>query len=147
MQVWLFSERYAAHHRALAKATVGVVQDRGIGEDSIFARLLHESGDMDDRDYATYRSLVGNMSPQLRAPDCIVYLDVSPETALERVGKRGRECEKGLPLEYQRKLRQGYERWLGDMEAQGVPVLRLDWSTFQSPSEVARKVRQQLACQ
>jgi deoxyadenosine kinase len=41
---------------------VGGVQDRTIYEDSVFARMLRDSGLMEDRDYRTYVDLFQNMS-------------------------------------------------------------------------------------
>ncbi len=39
---------------------VGGVQDRTIYEDSVFARMLRDSGHMDERDYNTYIELFKN---------------------------------------------------------------------------------------
>jgi hypothetical protein len=53
--------------------------DRSIYEDSIFAKILMTSGNMDERDYRTYMDLFSNMSNFMRKPNLIVHLDVTPE--------------------------------------------------------------------
>jgi len=60
--------------------------------------------------------------------DLIVYLRTSPEVAYERLKKRGRKEEAGVPLEFLQSLHQSYEDWLinktsGPLPA---PVLIMD---------------------
>ena len=39
----------------------------------------------------------------------IVYLQLSPEQALERIKKRSRDCESNIPIEYLKNLESSYE--------------------------------------
>lgn len=60
--------------------------------------------------------------------DLIVYLRTSPEVAYERLKKRGRKEEAGVPLQFLESLHQSYEDWLihktsGPLPA---PVLIMD---------------------
>jgi deoxyadenosine kinase len=102
--------------------------------------MLYESGKISELDFTTYRKLFSDMTNFLHRPDIIVYLDVDPQVAKQRILARGRECEKDLPVEYLVKLREGYEEWLTDI-GRRVPVLRLDWSEFIDPKLVAGQVR------
>jgi deoxyadenosine kinase len=121
-----------------------VVQDRSIYEDVIFGKMLKDAGIMSDLDFETYRSLYLNMTNFLHRPDLIVYLDTSPEVALERVRERGRPCEDGIDLEYLKALKAGYEEWLADVEPR-IPVLRLKWDEFRDTNEVVAQINQKLA--
>lgn len=128
MQMFLLHHRFAQHQGMIWSAR-DVIQDRTIYEDVIFAKMLHESGDISDRDFDTYRAAFTNMTNFLHRPDVIVYLDVTPETAMERVNKRARASESGgIPVEYLRALRDGYEDWIATGIDGRIPVLRVDWN-------------------
>jgi len=108
MQVHLLNHRFSQHQQMVWSGN-NTVQDRTIYEDVIFAKMLYESGDMSELDFKTYCGLYHNMSNFLHRPDLIVYLDVEPEIALERIKQRSRGCEINMPIEYLRKLKAGYE--------------------------------------
>ncbi len=155
MQVWLLNRRYR-HHQATIWGDKSSVWDRTIYEDVIFAKMLYESGNMSKLDFDTYRELFSNMANFLHRPDIIVYLDVTPEKAHQRVQKRGRDCEKTLPVEYLRDLQAGYEDWLidvgGKKDADGmshsqgrIPVVRIDWNEDdQDPKIVIEAIKAKL---
>jgi len=127
------------------------VQDRTIYEDSVFARMLNKSGMIDDRDYRTYISLVcryccrltfqfANMSNFMKKPNLIVHLDVTPEESLERIKRRSRNCESGVPIEYLRALYQEYEIFIDDI-SRVIPVIKVNWNEFRTAEEMARMIR------
>lgn len=60
--------------------------------------------------------------------DLIVYLRTSPEVAYERLKKRGRKEEAGVPMEFIQHLHQCYEEWLMSEKfgPPPAPVLVLD---------------------
>tara|TARA_R110002074_G_scaffold339933_1_gene510449 strand:- start:306 stop:626 length:321 start_codon:yes stop_codon:yes gene_type:complete len=99
---------------------------------------------MDPLDFQTYVELFQNMSNFLHRPDIIIYLDVEPEVAIERIKQRGRECESGITLEYLIKLKAGYEDWLSDIEGR-IPVLKLDWNTYQDTDKVYKMIIESLS--
>ena len=53
MQVYLLNRRFQQQQQIVWQGHGGV-QDRTIYEDSVFARMLRNSGLMDERDYQTY---------------------------------------------------------------------------------------------
>ena len=61
LQVYLLNRRFQQHQQIIWQGHGGV-QDRTIYEDSVFARVLKESGMMEEREYETYVSLFSNMS-------------------------------------------------------------------------------------
>lgn len=142
MQIYLLNHRFQQHQQMIWSGK-NTVQDRSIYEDVIFAKMLKESGMMSELDFNTYRHLYQNMSNFLHRPDIILYLDVEPKRALERIKKRGRDSEKGISLEYLSSLRDGYEDWLKDVNPR-IPVLRLDWNKFKTTHDVATLLREHL---
>jgi len=61
LQIYLLNRRFRQHQQIIWQGKGGV-QDRTIYEDSVFARMLMESGNMDERDYRTYTELFNNMA-------------------------------------------------------------------------------------
>ena len=115
------------------------MQDRTIYEDSIFAKMLAETGLMDERDYRTYLELFPHMSNFMCKPNLIVYLDVSPERSLERIHSRGRDMESGISLEYLTALYNGYEEFISDI-SRLIPVIRVDYDRFATAEEMAEVI-------
>ena len=93
MQIHLLFRRFEQHQRIVWNKEKGAVQDRTIYEDTIFARLLHEAGFIDKRDYETYVGHFNVMKRFLVYPDVLIYLRVEPEVSMERVRERGRDEE------------------------------------------------------
>ena len=57
LQVYLLNRRFAQQQQIVWSGKGGI-QDRTIYEDSVFARMLRDSGNMDERDYQTYSDLL-----------------------------------------------------------------------------------------
>jgi deoxyadenosine/deoxycytidine kinase len=51
------------------------------------------------------------MMSYLRPPDLIIGLRASVDTLMERIGQRGRDCEKVIPRDYLEELHRNYELW------------------------------------
>jgi len=137
-QIYLLNRRFQQHQEIIWRGR-SAVQDRTIYEDSIFAKMLAESGLMEDRDYRTYLTLFRNMSNFMCKPNVIVYLDVSAERSLERIRSRGREVERGITLEYLAALHRGYEEFVRDI-SKVIPVIRVDYDRFATAEEMARVI-------
>ena len=139
MQIYLLNRRFQQHQEIIWRGR-SAVQDRTIYEDSIFARMLAESGMMDERDYRTYSELFRNMSNFMCKPNVIVYLDVSPELSLERIRHRGRGMETGVTLDYLNALYSGYQAFVEDI-SKVIPVIRVDYDRFATAEEMAKVIR------
>lgn len=127
-QMWFLSHKYRLH-RELERTAGTLVQDRTIYEDAeIFATHLHESGRMNERDWATYRELYQAMHRSLRPPDLVIYLRCSVRSIRRRIQRRGRPSEQGIPTAYLRTLNGLYERWMDGWTAS--PVLVWDSETM-----------------
>jgi len=149
MQVWLLNHRFRQHREFVTRISLGkirgVVQDRTIWEDTIFARMLNEHPGkiISDIDYNTYLDLFDNMVlRELVFPQLLIYLDCKPETAAARIRSRGRGMERDIDLDYLRALDSNYRQFIAEMEGAGVRVLRINWENFIPISEVARLVHE-----
>ena len=122
-QIFFLSRRLRSHREILSHPE-SVVQDRSIYEDAeIFARNLHERGNMVDRDYHVYRNLYQEFIQFLPPPDLIVYLKASIPTLIERIRRRGREFEQDVSPLYLQQLNELYNAWIEDFTL--CPVLTI----------------------
>jgi deoxyadenosine/deoxycytidine kinase len=113
LQVFFLSKRFKAHQNILSSPS-SAIQDRSIYEDAhIFARALHESGKMDQRDYENYFDLYSMMTQYLTPPDLMVYVRRSVDCLKERIRMRGRDYEKNIPDDYLHMLNHAYDEWIG----------------------------------
>lgn len=147
MQIYYLNARYRQTKSLcadIAAGTIpGAVADRGIWADTIFAKMLAEQGNMEDRDYKCYLDLFDNMMLRdMPLPQMMVYLKCSPETALKRIKLRARGAEEGMSLEYLYDLKEHYEAFFRDIESIGVKVLTLDWEEFQPVEKVIEQINQ-----
>lgn len=135
MKRWSFNlQIYFLHHRfrnhvKMSNLSKGVMQDRTIYEDvEIFAKNLHEMGNIDERDWENYRNLFKVMISFLRKPDLIIYLKASTDTLLTRIKKRARDYEKTIDPEYLHTLNVSYDKWIAGIT--DIPVLIVDTNNF-----------------
>ncbi len=111
LQVYFLTHRFNTH-RMIETSNFSCIQDRTIYEDAhIFARGLHERGMMSTRDYQNYLTLYKTMVAYLNAPTLMIYLKRSVPRLMERIKKRGRECEKDMATDYIAELNVYYEDW------------------------------------
>src|SRR5262245_32265720 len=138
MQVYLLNRRFQQHQEIIWRGR-SAVQDRTIYEDSIFAKMLAETGLMEERDYRTYIDLFRNMSNFMCKPNVIIYLEVSPERSMERIRSRSRDVESGISLEYLKALHRGYRDFVADI-SRVIPVIEVDYDRFPTVEEMARVI-------
>jgi deoxyadenosine/deoxycytidine kinase len=135
LQIYFLSERFKAQV-TIGDAADAFIQDRTIYEDRwIFARTLHQQGDMSKVDYDNYTALFDILAGFLRKPDLILYLKASPETLMERIARRGRESEKSITIDYLRRLGSAYDEWIEQAQGQfEVKVVDTDQVPLQGPT-------------
>jgi deoxyadenosine kinase len=138
MQIYLLNARFKQQQEIIWSGNGGV-QDRSIYEDSIFAKMLYESGMMEERDYQTYQTLFQNMSNFMSTPRLIVHLDVSPEESMRRIKLRNRSCESSISLEYLQALHRGYEEFLAEI-SKVIPVIKVNYELFPTVEEMVEAI-------
>lgn len=144
MQMEFLHVRYAMHKLASLEAGQvagynGSILDRGLPGDRVFGNIHVENGNITPLEWSTYEKAFFLLSATLTPPDILVFLDCSPEVCMERLRKRNREVEEGVPLEYLQRLYDGYQVMLSDIEqgkyscARGVEIIRLPWDEDYAP--------------
>ena len=141
MQIYLLNKRFKQQQQIVWNGTGGV-QDRTIYEDSVFARMLCDSGYMEEREYKTYLELFQNMSNFMKKPNIIVHLDLTPEESLRRIQLRNRQCEQSISQEYLNALHKAYEDFVNEI-AKIIPVIKVDYQRFHSSDQMAKVVKQE----
>jgi len=140
-QIYLLNKRFQQHQEIIWRGR-SAVQDRTIYEDAIFARMLADTGLMEERDYRTYLELVRNMGNFMCKPNLIVYLDVTPERSMERIRARDRGVESGITLEYLAALYRGYQDFVREI-SRVIPVIQVDYDRFPTVEEMARVIQRE----
>lgn len=93
--------------------------DRSLGTDkNVFEKMLYESGKISEIEHQMYNLWCDFYYKYVRSKleNIIIYLRCKPETALNRIQKRGRVEEKDITIEYLMNLHKYHEEWLNDSE-------------------------------
>lgn len=140
-QIYLLNRRFQQHQEIIWRGGGGV-QDRTIYEDAVFAKTLVDQGLMEERDYRTYLNLFKHMSNFMCRPNLIVFLDLSPETSMERIKMRSRDVESNIPMDYLRTLHAEYKTFIENI-SRTVPVIKVSWEQFHDVEEMAAMIEQE----
>jgi deoxyadenosine/deoxycytidine kinase len=126
LQVYFLGHR-AKQHLEMAQDTRSAIIDRSIYEDAyIFARALHHMGNLNERDYHSYRQVFNLVTRTLPAPSLLIHLKAPVPTLIERIRRRGRAIEGGITDEYLALLDTFYDEWLRAFDLCPVLTIRSD---------------------
>jgi deoxyadenosine/deoxycytidine kinase len=133
MRQWAFHlQIFFLGHRAnqylkMANDPQSVIFDRTIYEDEcIFARALYHMGNVEERDYLSYRRVFDLITSQLPTPDLLIYLKAPVTVLMKRIHSRARSIESGITEEYLSLLDSFYEDWLKTFDVCPVLTIRSD---------------------
>ena len=125
-QVFFLSRRLQQHH-ALITRQKSVIQDRSVYEDAeIFARNLHNQGNMSLRDWEAYYDLFETLTTLLPAPDLVIYLRATVPTLQKRIAQRGRDFERTISADYLSQLNDLYDDWANRFSLSPVLTIETD---------------------
>ncbi len=132
-QTYAFITRIIEQEAQLKQCVSGVqVLERSVYCDRhCFAKNCYEMGVMQPLEWQLYQEWFNWLVDGYTAkPTGFLYLQVAPEVCYERLRKRDRAEEAGVPLEYLKRLHEKHERWLVQKEdvtpqLHDVPVLVL----------------------
>ncbi|MDF1519653.1 MAG: deoxynucleoside kinase [Brevefilum sp.] len=142
MKAWAFHlQIYFLGHRAeqhiyLAEHPQSAILDRSIYEDAhIFARALHQMGNMNDRDYHAYLRLYNLVVNDLPKPDLLIHLEAPVSVLMARIQRRARNIETGISQEYLSLLERFYTEWIEAFDLCPVLTIRSDALDFVHETE------------
>jgi len=126
LQVFFLGHR-AAQYLELAASPQSAILDRSIYEDAyIFSRALHHLGNLDERDYLSYRRVFELVVSRLPSPDLLIYLLAPVSVLMDRIHRRGRSIESGITAEYLSLLESFYNEWMQTFDVCPVLTIRTD---------------------
>jgi deoxyadenosine/deoxycytidine kinase len=149
LQVFFLGHR-AEQYLQYAHAPQSAILDRSIYEDAfIFARALYQMGNLNERDYLSYRRVFDLVVRGLPAPDLLIYLRAPVPILLERIRSRGRAIESGISDEYLSLLDSFYDDWMASFDTCSVLTIRTDDLDFVNQSRhldiVVQRIQDKLA--
>ncbi len=133
MKAWSFHlQVFFLGHRAdqyleIVNSPQSTILDRSIYEDAyIFARALNHLGNLNERDYFSYRRVFDLVVSNLPSPDLLIYLRAPVNVLMERIRKRARDIESGITEEYLSLLESYYDDWMEIYDLCPVLTIRTD---------------------
>ncbi|MEK3885515.1 deoxynucleoside kinase [Paenibacillus sp. PL2-23] len=130
LQIFFLNQRF--RHIKEASKVDHAVLDRSIYGDLIFARMLHDSGDMSTEEFKLYMDLFENMIEHCKAPRLMVYLELSVDGAIARIQKRGRDYEQIVERGYWERLNHYYAEYFEQYSASPLLKINVDGIDFEN---------------
>ena len=101
-----------------------IITERTVQTDrECFAKELYKDQSINEIDWELYNDLYNIMVKPAYIPNGIVYLECNPTTCLDRINKRNRVEEIGIPHDYLNHIHTRHEEWLSST---AIPVLRIN---------------------
>jgi deoxyadenosine/deoxycytidine kinase len=126
VQIYFLTSRFQQVLQ-IAQYPHDVVQDRTIYEDAyIFARNLHDSGLMNERDYHTYLQMFESVMELVRPPDLLIYLEADLDKLMDQIRQRGRTYEKNISQDYIAALSEHYRQWTSNYDKGSLLVINVN---------------------
>ncbi len=85
--------------------------------------LIFSKMNLSKREYIQIKELSNMLFLDVPKPEILFFIDRDIEDIMDNIHKRGRAFEKNMNLQYIKKLSEGYELWLKNIN---VPVIRID---------------------
>jgi len=149
LQIFFLGHR-AQQYLEMAELPHSVILDRSIYEDAyIFARALHQLGNLDERDYLAYRRVFELVVSKLPPPDLLIYLHAPASVLIKRIRRRGRPIESGISEDYLSLLESFYKDWMQVFDICPVLTIRTEDLDFVNKSRhldiVVQRIQDKLA--
>ena len=133
-QIWFLSERFRQYKNADFSTRKIVFVERSQYTDRfVFVELIKQQGNMNDLEVDTYKHHFEIYKNPL--PELTIILDTPPTECKDRMTKRGRGMEEGVPLDYLQALGDVYNK---NYNRLGVKTVKKFFNTF--PSATAEEI-------
>ena len=77
------------------------------------------------------------------APDLMIYIRSTVPNLISQIGKRGRECEQSIRIDYLTGLNERYEEWIKNYKGRLI-IVDGDTQKFETDTEAFRKITDQI---
>lgn len=148
LQIFFLNRRFEMLKQA-AQVGKPTIMDRSIYGDMIFAKLLHEEGNMEKDEFMLYRDLLANMLDHIEAPRLMIYLKIDTDSAIKRIKKRGRDYEQIVERTYWENLNREYEAYFSEYNISPLLVIEAaKYDIVENPNdrmEVLQIIRRKIA--
>lgn len=89
-----------------------IITERSLDADkNVFAKMLYDDGCIDDINYNIYLQYYNSYKTKYNT-DGVIFLNADASVCSDRINKRNRSGEQGVPLEYLQKCEQYHTNWL-----------------------------------
>lgn len=133
-QIWFLSERFRQYKNADFSTRKIVFIERSQYTDRfVFVELIKQQGNLDELEVETYKHHFEIYKNPL--PELTIVLDTPPTECKDRMTKRGRGMEEGVPLDYLQALGKVYDE---NYQRLGVKTVKKFFSV--SPSATADEI-------
>lgn len=93
------------------------ITERSLGTDyHVFAKMLKDDGKLDEVEFDLYERWLAELEKTCTPLAGIVLVDTPPQVCSERIVKRSREGEDGIPLEYLENLHCFQSKWIENID-------------------------------
>lgn len=125
--------RLNTHFRAEALSKQGylVIVDRGISGDLAFALMQKDRGYFDEEEWDAYLSILDEHKQTKLKPDLVLHLECDPQTAFDRLVKRGNQSEiDSYTIEYFKQLDLSHQKSFDLYKKlfEDVKIESIDWT-------------------
>jgi deoxyadenosine/deoxycytidine kinase len=122
-QICAFISKIKELEKYLIDSDIIITERTVLTDRECFAKELYENKLINEIDWILYNDLYDIMVKPAYIPNGIVYLECDPTISLDRVNKRNRSEESGIPLNYLNQIHTRHEEWLS---ATTIPILRIN---------------------
>lgn len=122
-----------------------VVTERCLDTDYfVFAKMLHDRGQMDKLEFEIYHRLYLHLKTSMKVSlSAIIHVDTSPESCLDNIKKRNRTGESDITVDYLRSVDKYQNDWMNNLS--DVSIMKTGGvSSDNSVSEIDTFVNHQL---
>lgn len=145
LQVYFLNSRFEQVLRIKEDAFQPVIQDRSIYEDAyIFALNLHESGIMNETDYATYLGLFKTIMKAVTPPNLMIYLKADTDKLVRQIQLRNRSFEQNIDISYLESLNRLYDAFSSRYEHGPLLEIDVNGMDFVKSAEDFRSITKQV---
>ena len=149
LQIYFLNLRFKMIKKAMSNDNN--VLDRSIYEDRLFMKMNYNMGNTTKEEWTLYKDLLTNMMQELpyaahkKAPDLMIYLNISLKKQLVHIKKRGRPYEQISThpnlLNYYKDLQKYYAKWYQQYDYSPKMTVNADDYDVNQPQDLKKVIQ------